>query len=111
LPRYYCPGRYQGKGGWGWWPALVGVKGIGAIGAGPRSRGDHHTLHVHCVFFGKLLKEASIEAVANASLNPGLDGALLRELAEEYAVDMECMVVPPGEWPSPYGPLPPNPFA
>src|SRR6267142_106355 len=32
-----------------------------------------------------------------------LDEGLLRELAKEYAVDVECTVVPPGPQPSPYG--------
>jgi len=66
----------RGRGGWGWQPALGRGKGVGgeqAIGAGSFSGGDLRTLHVHCVFFGKLPKEGSVEAAADASLDPGLD--------------------------------------
>src|SRR6267142_624614 len=73
LPWYCYLGRYQGKGGWGWQPALGnGVEGVVAIGAGPRTRGNHCALHIHCIFFGKLPKEAFIEAAADTPLNPGL---------------------------------------
>ena len=62
-------------------------------------------------FASSLIDVDRVKAWVERGISHCLDGALLRELAEEYAVDMECMVVPPGEWPSPYGPLPPNPFA
>jgi len=53
-----------------------GGKGVGgkrAIGAGLFSGGDHRTLHIHCILFGKLPKEGSIEAAADTLLDPGLD--------------------------------------
>jgi len=43
LPQYCCPGEYQGKGGWGWRPAVRGGKGVWAKGVGPRTRGT--TVH------------------------------------------------------------------
>jgi len=56
----------RGRGAGGGGQRLEGGKGVWAKGVGPRTRGDHRTLHIHCIFFSKLPKEASIEAVADA---------------------------------------------
>ena len=62
-------------------------------------------------FTSSLIDVDRVEAWVERGVSCCLDGALLWELAEEYAVDVECTVVPPSEWPSPYDRLPPNPFA
>src|SRR6266850_3449450 len=62
-------------------------------------------------FASSLIDIDWVEAWVEQGISRCLDGALLWELAKEFAVNVECTVVPPGERPSPHGLLPPNPFA
>src|SRR6267142_5280380 len=53
-------------------------------------------------FASSLIDVDWVEAWVEQGVSRCLDGALRRELAEEYAVSVECTVVPPGERPNPF---------
>src|SRR6266850_2035701 len=59
-------------------------------------------------FASSLIDIDRAEAWVEQGVSCCLNGGLLRELAEEYAVDVECTVVPPGERPNPFPPKPPR---